>query len=178
MPAKKIVRSDHHLQSVTAVMSFSSKIREVPWANNRLFWNSIKSTFQRIKNREFWRSVWRVMVKSYNAAHSEMSRDRAQCRSKTTITSSSGVRLRSMTTRWKGNFLGVEFWYMFCAGWSRNSTKKRQQQTMEKVMTMSQNVWRTLCTKVDDLKLANAGGNKIRGTMMPPIFSMGCSRSF
>ena len=35
-----------------------------------------------------------------------------------------------------------------------------------------------MCTKVDDLKLANAGGNKIRGTMMPPIFSMGCSKSF
>src|SRR6185295_9309245 len=50
--------------------------------------------------------------------------------------------------------------------------KKRQQQTMEKVMTMSQDVWRTLCTKVDDLKLTNARGNKIRGTMMPPIFSM------
>ena len=45
-------------------------------------------------------------------------------------------------------------------------------------MTMSQDIWRTLCTKVDDLKFTNAGGNKIRGTMMPPIFSMGCSRSF
>ena len=61
--AKKIMRSDHHhLQSVTVVMSFSSKIREVPWENNRLFWSSIKSSFQRIKNREFWRSVWRVMI--------------------------------------------------------------------------------------------------------------------
>jgi len=45
--------------------------------------------------------------------------------------------------------------------------KKRQQQTMEKVMTISQDVWRTLCTKVDDLMLTNAGSNKIRGTMMP-----------
>ena len=45
-------------------------------------------------------------------------------------------------------------------------------------MTMSQDVWRTLCTKVDDLKSTNAGGNKIRGAMMPPIFSMGCSKSF
>ena len=35
-----------------------------------------------------------------------------------------------------------------------------------------------LVTKVYDLKSTNAGGNKIRGTMMPPIFSMGCSRSF
>ena len=38
---------------------------------------------------------------------------------------------------------------------------------MDKVMTMSQDVWRTLCTKVDDLKSTNARGNKIRGTMMP-----------
>ena len=35
-----------------------------------------------------------------------------------------------------------------------------------------------LVHKSDDLKLTNARGNKIRGTMMPPIFSMGCSRSF
>ena len=56
---------------------FLSKIREVPWENNRLVWSSIKSTFQRIKNHEFWRSVWRVMVKSFNDARSEMSRDRA-----------------------------------------------------------------------------------------------------
>ena len=41
-----------------------------------------------------------------------------------------------------------------------------------------EDVWRTLCTKVDDLKSTNTGGNKIRGTMMPPIFSMGCSKSF
>ena len=44
----------HHLWSVTVVMSFLSKIREVPWENNRLFWSSIKSSFQRIKNRQLW----------------------------------------------------------------------------------------------------------------------------
>ena len=33
---------------------------------------------------------------------------------------------------------------------------------MEKVMTMSQDVWRILCTKVYDLKSTNAGGNKIK----------------
>ena len=51
---------------------------------------------------------------------------------------------------------------MFFAEWSRNSTKKRQQLTMEKVMTISQDVWRTLCIKDDDLKLTNTGGNKIK----------------
>ena len=32
--------------------------------------------------------------------------------------------------------------------------------------------WKAVYTKDDDLKLTNARGNKIRGTMMPPIFSM------
>ena len=44
-------------------------------------------------------------------------------------------------------------------------------------MTMSQDVWRTLCTKVDDLKLTNARGNKIRGTMMPPSSPWGAQEA-
>ena len=44
---------------------------------------------------------------------------------------------------------------------------------MKKVMTMSQDVWRTLNAKDDDLKLTKAGGNKIRRTATPPIFSSG-----
>jgi len=103
-PRRKLC-DHHHLWSVTVVMSFSSKIREVPWSNNRLFWSSIKSSFQRIKNRQLWRSVWRVMVKSFNAARSEIPLDRLQRRNKTSITSLSGVRLRRMTTCWKDNLM-------------------------------------------------------------------------
>ena len=51
--------------------------------------------------------------------------------------------------------------------------KKRQQQTMEKVVTMSQDDWKAECTKDDDLKLTKARGNKIRKIMTPPIFSSG-----
>ena len=49
--------------------------------------------------------------------------------------------------------------------------RKVQPQTTEKVMMMSKDDWKAECTKVDDLKLTNARGNKIRGTIMPPIFS-------
>ena len=97
----------HHLWSVTVVMSFSSKIREVPWENNRLFWSSNKSSFQLIKNHQLWRSVWRVMVKSFNAARSEIPLDRLQRRNKTSITSLSGVQLGRMTTCWKYNLMHI-----------------------------------------------------------------------
>jgi hypothetical protein len=103
-PRRKLC-DHHHLWSVTVVMSFSSKIREVPWANNGLFWSSIKSSFQRIKNRQIWRSVWRVMVKSFNVARSEIPLDRLQRYNKTSITSLSGVQLGWMTTCWKDNLM-------------------------------------------------------------------------
>ena len=43
----------------------------------------------------------------------------------------------------------------------------------EKVMTMSKDDWKAVYTKDDDLKLTKAGGNKIRRTATPPIFSSG-----
>ena len=124
-PRRKLC-DHHHLWSVTVVMSFSSKIREVPWANNRLFWSSIKSSFQRIKNRQLWRSVWRVMVKSFNAARSEIPLDRLQCRNKTSITSLSEVRLGRMTTCWKDNLmhLTTEQKFVHILHWMKgNSTR-------------------------------------------------------
>ena len=41
----------------------------------------------------------------------------------------------------------------------------------KKVMTMSKDDWKAVYTKDDDLKLIKAGGNKIRRTTTPPIFS-------
>ena len=38
---------------------------------------------------------------------------------------------------------------------------------------MSKDDWKAVYTKDDDLKLTKAGGNKIRRTMTPPIFSSG-----
>ena len=49
--------------------------------------------------------------------------------------------------------------------------RKVQQQTTEKVMTMSRDDWKAVYTKDDDLKLTKAGGNKIRRTTTSPIFS-------
>ena len=86
---------------------FSSKIRDVPWSNNRLLWSSIKSSFQRIKNRQIWTTMWRVMEKSFNAARSEISRDKAYRRGKTSITSSYGVQLEQMNTCWKDNLIHI-----------------------------------------------------------------------
>ena len=38
---------------------------------------------------------------------------------------------------------------------------------------MSKDDWKAVYTKDDDLKLTKAGGNKIRRTTTPPIFSSG-----
>ena len=45
------------------------------------------------------------MVKSFNAARSEIPLDRLQRRNKTSITSLSGVQLGRMTTCWKDNLM-------------------------------------------------------------------------
>ena len=45
--------------------------------------------------------------------------------------------------------------------------------TDEKVMTMSNDDWKAVYAKDDDLKLTKAGGNKIRRTTTPHIFSSG-----
>ena len=42
---------------------------------------------------------------------------------------------------------------------------------MKKVMTISKDDWKAVCAKDDDSKLTKAGGNKIRRTTTPPIFS-------
>ena len=38
---------------------------------------------------------------------------------------------------------------------------------------MSKDDWKAVYAKDDDLKLTKVGGNKIRRTMIPPIFSSG-----
>ena len=45
------------------------------------------------------------MVKSFNAARSEISLDRFQHPNKTSLTSLSGVQLGRMTTSWKDNLM-------------------------------------------------------------------------
>ena len=62
-----------------------------------------------------------------------------------------------------------------CSALDKGAIQRRkvQQQTTEKVMTMSKDDWKAECTKDDDLKLTKAGGNKIIRIMTPPIFSSG-----
>ena len=62
-----------------------------------------------------------------------------------------------------------------CSALDKGSIQQRkvQQQTTEKVMTMSKDDWKAVYTKDDDLKLTKARGNKIRRIMTPPIFSSG-----
>ena len=104
MPAKKIMRSSSPMKCYCCDDFFVQDQRST-MRKNRLFWSSIKSSFQRIKNHQLWRSVWRVMVKSFNAARSEIPLDRLQRRNKTSITSLSGVQLGRMTTCWKDNLM-------------------------------------------------------------------------
>ena len=55
----------------------------------------------------------------------------------------------------------------------RNSTRIEAVATEKKVMTISKDDWKAVYAKDDDLKLTKAGGNKIRRTTTPPIFSSG-----
>ena len=53
------------------------------------------------------------MVKSFNAARSEIPLDRLQRRNKTSITSLSRVQLGRMTTYWKDNLMHLAMEQMF-----------------------------------------------------------------
>ena len=82
-----------------------------------------------------------------------------------------------MTTCWKHDLIHLTMSLEFgtCSALDKGAIQRRkvQQQTTEKVMTMSKDDWKAECTKDDDLKLTKAGGNKIRRIMTPPIFSSG-----
>ena len=57
--------------------------------------------------------------------------------------------------------------------WMKGNSTTVAIATDEKVMTMSKDDWKAVYAKDDDLKLIKAGGNKIRRTTTPPIFSCG-----
>ena len=74
-----------------------------------------------------------------------------------------------MTTCWKHDLIHLTMSLEFgtCSALDKGAIQRRkvQQQTTEKVMTMSKDDWKAECTKDDDLKLTKAGGNKIRRIM-------------
>ena len=57
--------------------------------------------------------------------------------------------------------------------WMKGNSMTKIVATDEKVMTMSKDDWKAVYAKDDDLKLTKAGGNKIRRTTTPPIFTSG-----
>ena len=57
--------------------------------------------------------------------------------------------------------------------WMKGNSMTEAVAIDEKVMTMSKDDWKAVYAKDDDLKLTKAGGNKIRRTTTPPIFSSG-----
>jgi hypothetical protein len=96
-----------------------------------IFRSSMKSTLQRIKRQDNWRFLQADMAESPMVAHAEIL-DSKQCWSETAIAPSFGLRLRRMSTRWKGNFINflIELYFGICsvlyAGvnpWRRGSNK-------------------------------------------------------
>jgi hypothetical protein len=79
-----------------------------------IFRSSMKPTFQRIKRQGNRRFLQTDMAES--PIHAEIL-DNKQCWSETAIAPSFGLRLRRMSTRWKGNFtnFSIELYFGICS---------------------------------------------------------------
>jgi hypothetical protein len=77
--------------------------------------SSMKSTFQRIKRQGNRRFLHADIAKSPMVAHTGIL-DSKQCWSETVIAPSFELRLRRMSTRWKGNFINfsIELYFGIC----------------------------------------------------------------
>jgi hypothetical protein len=81
-----------------------------------IFRGSMKSTFQRIKRQGNQRFLQADMAESPMVAHAEILESK-QCWSETAIAPSFGLRLRRMSTHWKGNFINfwIELYFDICS---------------------------------------------------------------
>jgi hypothetical protein len=81
-----------------------------------IFRSSMKSTCQRIKQGGNRRFLQVDMAESPMVARAEIL-DSKQCWSETAIAPPSGLRLRRMSTRWKGNFINfsIELYFVICS---------------------------------------------------------------
>jgi hypothetical protein len=81
-----------------------------------IFRSCMKSTLQRIKRQGNRRFIQADMAKSPMVAHAEIL-DSKQCWSETAIASLFGLRLRRMSTRWKGSFINfsIELYFGICS---------------------------------------------------------------
>jgi hypothetical protein len=81
-----------------------------------IFRSYMKSKFQRIKRQGNRRFLQADMAESPMVAHAEIL-DTKHCWSEIAITPSFGLRLRRMSTRWKGNFINfsIELYFGICS---------------------------------------------------------------
>ena len=84
------------------------------------FWilkSSTKLPFQWIKNQVNRRFLQAGMTKTLKVVHSENLWTARSAKSETGITPSFGLRLKRMTTRWKGNFINfsIELYFGICS---------------------------------------------------------------
>jgi hypothetical protein len=81
-----------------------------------IFRSSMKSTFQWIKQQGNRRFLQADMAESPMVAHAEIL-DSNQCWSETAIAPSFGLRLRQMSTCWKGNFINfsIKLYFDICS---------------------------------------------------------------
>jgi hypothetical protein len=81
-----------------------------------IFRSYMKYTFQRIKRQGNRRFLQADMAESPMVAHAEIL-DSKQCWSETAIAPSFGLRLRRMSTHWKGNFINfsIELYFGICS---------------------------------------------------------------
>jgi hypothetical protein len=119
---KKLQDEDHTYISGSMderIMMSSWCLHEPQQKTIRYIWifkSSMKSTFQRIKRQDNRRFLQADMAESLMVAHAEIL-DSKQCWSETAIAPSFGLRLRRMSTRWKGNFtnFSIELYFGICS---------------------------------------------------------------
>ena len=82
-----------------------------------IFKSSTKFPSQRIKNQVYRRFLQAGMAKTLKVVHSENFWIARSAKSETGITPSFGLRLKRMTTRWKGNFINfsIELYFGICS---------------------------------------------------------------
>jgi hypothetical protein len=105
-----------------------------------IFRSSMKSTFQRIKRQGNRRFLQADMAESPMVAHAEIL-DSKQCWSETAIAPSFGLRLRWMSTCWKGNFIkfSIELYFCICSILDAGVNPRRR--GSNKVMTTRWRRW-------------------------------------
>ena len=82
-----------------------------------IFKSPMKFRFQRIKNEVDRSFLQEVMAKTSKVVHSEIFWTARSAKSETGITPLFGLRLKRMTTRWKGNFINfsIELYFGICS---------------------------------------------------------------